>query len=150
MSVLGLSGVTLQLALLVPCFLTLASLPPPGSSPDNDDPHHPALTTAAVFAFLGLGRLGHWTHNMAVQQIAQTRVTPRHRAEFSGVETAFVSAAEIGRWACAAVWSRPEEFTVVAAAGLGSVVVVWGLFLSWAWVERGRKGLVCRGDGGGG
>lgn len=132
MSVLGLSGATLQLTFLLPCFLALASLPTTSPDPAKS---YPALT-AAVFVFLGLSRLGHWTHNMAVQQIAQTRVAPRHRAEFSGVEMTFVSAAEIWRWACAAVWSRPSQFTGVAAAGLGSVVVVWGLFAAWIWTER--------------
>lgn len=136
MAVLGLSGATLQLALLIPCFAALAALPT--TSPDPAAAF-PALT-AAVFVFLGLSRLGHWTHNMAVQQIAQTRVAPRHRVEFSGVEMTFVSGAEIGRWACAAVWSRPSQFAGVAFAGLLSVGVVWGLFLGWIVVERrGRR-----------
>ncbi|OIW33868.1 hypothetical protein CONLIGDRAFT_565360, partial [Coniochaeta ligniaria NRRL 30616] len=135
MAVLGLSGATLQLALLIPCFVALAALPT--SSPDPAAAF-PALT-AAVFVFLGLSRLGHWTHNMAVQQIAQTRVAPRHRVEFSGVEMTFVSGAEIGRWACAAVWSRPSQFTGVAFAGLVSVGVVWGLFFGWIVVERRRR-----------
>lgn len=137
MAVLGLSGATLQLALLIPCFAALAALPT--TSPDPAAAF-PALT-AAVFVFLGLSRLGHWTHNMAVQQIAQTRVAPRHRVEFSGVEMTFVSGAEIGRWACAAVWSRPSQFTGVAFAGLLSVGVVWGLFVGWIVLERrGRRG----------
>ncbi|KAH8910086.1 hypothetical protein BR93DRAFT_925121 [Coniochaeta sp. PMI_546] len=135
MAVLGLSGATLQLALLIPCFIALAALPT--TSPDPAAAF-PALT-AAVFVFLGLSRLGHWTHNMAVQQIAQTRVPPRHRVEFSGVEMTFVSGAEIGRWACAAVWSRPEQFKGVAFAGLVSVVLIWGLFFAWIVVERRRR-----------
>ena len=143
MSVLGLGGATLQLLLLIPCAAALAALPartdPAGSSSS------PVGLTVAVFGFLGLSRLGHWTHNMAVQQIAQTRVAPRHRAEFSGVDMTFVSGAEIGRWACAAVWSRPEQFRGVAFAGLGSVVVVWGLFAAWIVVERRRRRRVAVG-----
>jgi iron-regulated transporter 1 len=135
MSLLGLSGATLQLALLVPCFAALAALPITSPDPAASSP----ALTAAVFVFLGLSRLGHWTHNMAVQQIAQTRVAPRHRAEFSGVEMTFVSGAEIGRWACAAVWSRPEQFTGVVFAGLVSVGVVWALFVAWVVVERRGK-----------
>ncbi|KAK3692073.1 Ferroporti-1 [Podospora appendiculata] len=137
---LGLAGVTFQLLLLTPCFIALVLLPQP-TSPTNTNPAiaHPVLT-ALVFGSLGLSRLGHWTHNMAVQQIVQTRVPAGHRVEFSGVEMAAVSAAEIGRWAAAAVWSRPGQFVAVAALGLGSVVVVWALFVVWVWLgwRRGR------------
>lgn len=143
MSVLGLSGATLQLAFLLPCFLALAALPTAAAPDDPAASSYPAPPTTAavfvVFVFLGLSRLGHWTHNMAVQQIVQTRVAPAHRAEFSGAEMTFVSAAEIGRWACAAVWSRPSQFTGVAAAGLGSVVVVWALSAAWIVVERAAR-----------
>ncbi|KAK0723121.1 Ferroporti-1 [Lasiosphaeria miniovina] len=150
MAVLGLAGVTLQLALLVPCFAALALMPSPSSpstsasSANDQDNNSPAPSlTVAFFVCLGLSRLGHWTHNLAVQQIAQTRVDAAHRVEFSGVEMAFVSAAEIGRWASTAVWGRPEQFTGVAAGGLASVAVVWALFAAWVVgvVARKRGGI---------
>jgi len=83
---------------------------------------------------------------MAVQQLVQTEVAPRHRVEFSGVEMTFVSGAEIGRWASAAVWSRPEQFKGVAALGMGSVFVIWGLFCAWVVLgRRGRRGSMWSG-----
>jgi iron-regulated transporter 1 len=140
MAVLGTAGVTLQLALLVPCFVALASVPPNRPQDENPATAFPGATTL-IFVFLGLSRLGHWTHNLAVQQIVQTRVhPPARRVEFSGVETALVGGAEMARWACGAVWSRPDQFTAVAAGGLGSLVVVWALFSVWA-LRAGGKGI---------
>lgn len=136
MAVLGLGGITLQFILLIPCLSALAALPSP--SPDPDPARSSPGLTAIIFIFLGLGRLGHWIHNLSVQQIAQTQVPARYRVEFSGVEMTFVSAAEIGRWGCAAIWSSPKDFWGVGLAGLGSVAVVWGLF--GAWVLRERRG----------
>jgi len=141
MAALGLGGVTLQLALLAPCFAALV-LVPVDLDPDTDPAATFPLLTVLIFVFLGLSRLGHWTHNMAVQQIAQTRVPARHRVEFSGVEMTFVSAAEIGRWASSAVWSQPRDFKGVAAAGLASVVVCWTLFAVWVVKMRRKNGLV--------
>lgn len=130
---LGLAGVTAQLLLLGPSVAALLSVPTSAPDPAAAFP----VATALIFAFLGLSRLGHWTHNIAAQQVVQTRVGAAHRVEFSGVEMTFVSAAEIGRWASAAVWSRPEQFKGVAVGGLASVVVIWALFV--AWVVRGRR-----------
>jgi solute carrier family 40 (iron-regulated transporter), member 1 len=127
MAVLGITGVSLQVILLVPCFSAMIAVPDGASDPERA---FPALTVL-IFVFLGLSRLGHWTHNIAVQQVVQTRVPAQHRAEFSGVEMTFVSAAEIGRWACSAFWSRPSDFKGVAAAGLASVIVCWLLFVAW-------------------
>ncbi|KAK3375422.1 hypothetical protein B0H63DRAFT_278860 [Podospora didyma] len=135
MAVLGLSGVTLQLALLIPCFIALVSVPTADNAPLDPAAAFPGYTVL-IFVFLGLSRLGHWTHNMAVQQIAQTHVSAQQRVEFSGVEMTFVSAAEILRWASAAVWNRPSEFKGVAAGGLGSVVVIWGLFAAFVVLQN--------------
>ncbi len=143
MAALGLAGVTFQLAMLAPCFAALLLLEPgdaPSGSAADARRAFPG-PTLLVFIFLGLSRLGLWTHNMAVQQVAQTRVAARHRVEFSGVEMTFVSAAEIGRWASSAVWSRPADFTGIAAAGLASVVVCWALFAAWVWRMK-RKGVL--------
>jgi len=142
---LGLLGVTLQFLLLIPCFVSLVLLPSASTPESNPATTHPYLTLT-IFATLGLSRLGHWTHNMAVQQLVQTEVAPRHRVEFSGVEMTFVSGAEIGRWASAAVWSRPEQFKGVAALGMGSVFVIWGLFCAWVVLGRsGRRGSMWSG-----
>lgn len=98
MAILGLSAVTLQfLLLLIPCLLFLFSLP-------KDIPTIAGITSSIstqalpFFTLLALSRLGLWVHNLAVQQIGQVRVDVSHRVEFSGVEMAMVSAAEIGRW----------------------------------------------------
>ncbi|KAK3944312.1 Ferroporti-1 [Diplogelasinospora grovesii] len=140
MAVLGLSGVTFQLALLTPCFVALLLVPVPTDSTTTKDPASAfPLYTTLIFVFLGLSRLGHWTHNMAVQQIVQTRVPAAQRVEFSGVEMTFVSAAEIGRWGTAAIWSRPEQFKGVAAGGLVSVLVIWGLFTTWVVLSRHQQ-----------
>ncbi|KAJ9134450.1 hypothetical protein NKR23_g10099 [Pleurostoma richardsiae] len=135
---LGLLGVSAQLLLLLPCAAALALLPL-SAPPDGTGAGGPPLRTALLlFGSLGLSRVGHWTHNMAAQQAVQTRVPAAHRAGFSGVETAFVSAAEIGRWAAAAVWSRPEQFAGIGAAGLVSVGVCWVLFAVWVVRLRGK------------
>ncbi|KAK3333419.1 Ferroporti-1 [Cercophora scortea] len=136
MSILGLLGVTTQLLVLIPCFISLILIPTTSTDPAAAFPG----LTVVIFVFLGLSRLGLWTHNMAVQQIVQTRVPAGHRVEFSGVEMTFVSAAEMGRWAAAAVWNRPEQFKGVAGLGLGSVVVVWGLFVVWVGIGMRRRG----------
>jgi iron-regulated transporter 1 len=138
MSVLGLSGVTSQLLLLVPCVVALLAVPTDSLDPASDFP----IYTVLIFIFLGLSRLGHWTHNMAVQQIAQTRVPAAQRVEYSGVEMAFVSAAEIGRWASSAIWHSPSQFKGVALGGLGSVIAIWLLFAAWAL--KSRRNLVVR------
>ncbi len=134
MATLGLSGVTFQVALLIPCFVALLLVPTGVEDPAAAFPGF----TVLIFVFLGLSRLGHWTHNMAVQQIVQTRVPVAHRVGFSGVEMTFVSGAEIGRWASTAVWSTESAFKGVAAAGLGSVVLIWALFTAWVIITRRR------------
>lgn len=144
MAILGLSGITLQFLLLIPCLLFLSSLP------TNPETTNPTYTQALpFFTLLALSRLGLWVHNLAVQQIGQVRVDGSHRVEFSGVEMAMVSAAEIGRWGCTAVWGR-EGFWLLAGVGLGSVAVIWGLFFAWV-VREGRDvggREVMRGRGG--
>ncbi|KAH8895155.1 hypothetical protein GQ53DRAFT_762499 [Thozetella sp. PMI_491] len=136
MAVLGVSGVTFQLALLVPCFIALLRVP---LGIENPAEAYPGLTII-VFVFLGLSRLGHWTHNIAVQQIVQTKVPVAHRVGFSGVEMTFVSGAEIGRWASTAIWHKKDQFEGVALAGLMSVVLIWALFVAWVALARKRRG----------
>ena len=126
-SSLALLGISWQLVLLIPTCIALLLVPTTSADPASSFP----FLTVCIFLFLGISRLGNWVHNLAVQQIVQTQVPARKRVEFSGVEMTFVSGAEIGRWACAAVWGRPDEFKGVAVMGLVSAIVCWGLYFGW-------------------
>jgi iron-regulated transporter 1 len=136
MAILGLSAISLQFLLLTPCLLFLSSLPPPSPTEPGVITNPISRQALPFFTLLALSRLGLWVHNLAVQQIGQLRVDVGHRVEFSGVEMAMVSGAEIGRWGCAAIWGR-EGFWMLAGVGFGSVAVIWGLFFAWV-VRQGR------------
>ncbi|EXM14473.1 Ferroportin-1 [Fusarium oxysporum f. sp. vasinfectum] len=133
---LGLSGVSTQVVFTIPCYIALVLVPINMTDPVSTFP----LLSASIFLALGFSGFGYWTHNVAVQQIVQTRVPAARRVGFAGVETTFASAAEIGRWASTAIWSRPEQFGGVAAGGLASVVICWLLYA--VWIVRLRRKIV--------
>ena len=86
-------------------------------------------------------RFGPWTHNLIAQNIVQITVNVEHRGRFSGVEMAFVSAAEIARWSCGAIWPRPEQFLGLGIASFCVVAFSFLLFAVWA-VRWNRRELV--------
>ena len=96
--------------------------------------------TALFFGFLTLSRFGAWTHNLIAQNMVQITVNVEHRGRFSGVEMAFISAAEIARWSCGAIWPRPEQFPGLGIASFGVVAFSYLLFAVWA-VRRNRREL---------
>jgi solute carrier family 40 (iron-regulated transporter), member 1 len=126
-SIIGFMGISWQVVLLIPTFIALVLVPTTSEDPASSFP----LLTVFIFLFLGLSRLGNWVHNISVQQIVQTRVPAKSRVEFSGVEMTFISGAEIGRWACAAIWAKPEEFKGIALGGLVGAILCWILFTAW-------------------
>jgi len=95
--------------------------------------------TALFFSTMCLSRFGAWTHNLVTQNVVQITVPVDQRAQFSGVEMAFVSAAEITRWSCGAVWPRPEQFPGLGTASFCTVAFNYVLFKIWAerWSKRG-------------
>lgn len=121
----------LVLPTIVMLFLHHVDTDPASFSPD------PALT-AAFFAFLTLSRFGAWTHNLIAQNIVQITIPVESRAQFSGVEMAFVSAAEIARWSCGAVWPQPQQFPVLSTTSFCVVVFSYMLFGTWAGRRRER------------
>jgi solute carrier family 40 (iron-regulated transporter), member 1 len=133
---LGLSGVSTQVAFTIPCYIALILVPINMTDPASAFP----LLSASILLSLGFSGFGYWTHNVAVQQIVQTRVSAARRVRFAGVETTFASAAEIGRWASTAIWSRPEQFGGVATGRLVSVVICWLLYA--VWIVRLRRKIV--------
>ncbi|EXM15582.1 Ferroportin-1 [Fusarium oxysporum f. sp. vasinfectum] len=133
---LGLSGVSTQVLFTILCYIALVLVPINMTDPASTFP----LLSASIFLSLGFSGFGYWTHNVAVQQIVQTRVPATRRVGFAGVETTFASAAEIGRWASTAIWSRPEQFGGVAAGGLASVVLCWLLYA--VWIVKLRRKIV--------
>ena len=93
--------------------------------------------SASFFGFLTLSRFGAWTHNLIAQNMVQITVHVEQRGRFSGVEMAFVSAAEIAPWSCGAIWPRPERFP---GLGIASFCVVAFSFLLFAgWVVRWNR-----------
>lgn len=88
--------------------------------------------TSLFFVFICLSRFGTWTHNLIAQNVVQITVPVEQRAQFSGVEMAFVSAAEIARWSCGAIWPRPAQFPGLGTASLCNVTLSYVLFRIWA------------------
>ncbi len=87
---------------------------------------------ASLFGFLALSRFGASTHNLIAQNLVQVTVHAEHRAQFSGIEMAFVSAAEVARWSVGAVWPRPDQFPVLGIASFCIVAFSYVLFAIWA------------------
>ena len=126
----GLWGLSWQILTLLPATLSFLLLPNTASTPVLTYP----LLNASFFIFLSLSRLGLWTYSLAEQTLVQVLVPSTQRVEFSGVEMAFISAAEIGRWGITAIFSRPDQFKGVACSGLG--VVAGCVMLYYSWVRR--------------
>jgi hypothetical protein len=72
-------------------------------------------------------------HNLVVQTLVQIEIPAAHRVQFSGVEMAFESAAEVARWGCTALWPQPQRVKDVAAASAVVVFWCWLSFTLWVW-----------------
>ncbi len=129
LTIVGLWGLSWQLLTLLPATMSLLLLPGTLSNPASSYP----LLTVLFFTFIALSQLGLWTYKLIEQTLVQILVPPTQRVEFSGVEIAFVSAAEIGRWGITAILPRPSQFKGVACSGLATVALSVLLFYSWAW-----------------
>lgn len=134
----GVLAISWQFLNLLPSTLSLLLLPSSSTTPASP---HPFLTLN-LFLSLPLSRLGLWTHNPVPQNIVQTQVPAGRRVQFSGVEMAFMSAAEIGRWSPTLVFSRPQQFKGVAVAGILVIAWNWFSFVFWALRSR-RSGYYC-------
>ena len=129
----GLWGLNWQVFTLLPATLSLLVLPTTSPTPASTYP----LLTALFFVFLSLSGLGHWTYNLVEQTIVQLLVPSTQRAEFSGVEMAFMSAAEICRWGITAILSQPVQFKGVACSGFAVITASILLYYSWVWRRWG-------------
>jgi hypothetical protein len=109
--------------------MSLLLLPETSSNPASSYP----LLTVLFFTFIAVAQLGLWTYKLIEQTLVQILVPPTQRVEFSGMEMAFMSAAEICRWGITAILPRPSQFKGVACSGLATVAVSVLLFYSWAW-----------------
>lgn len=127
----GLAGITWQVLTLVPAVASLFLLPVTSSDPASSS----ALLTMLFFGFLSMSGLGFWTFNLVAQSLVQMLVPSTERVEFSGVEYAFMSGAEIGRWGITAVLPHPTQFPGVAMSGLVIIVISALLFTSWMWKQ---------------
>lgn len=125
----GLWGLSWQVLTLLPATVAFVLLPANSLTPASTYP----LLTLLFFVFLSLSRLGLWTYNLVEQTLVQVLVPSTQRVEFSGVEMAFMSAAEIGRWGSTAVLPRPDQFKGVACSGLAVVAACVVLYYSWVW-----------------
>ena len=135
----GVVGLLWQCVTLLPATISLLLIPT--TSPKPESSH--LIATGLFFVLLALSRLGFWTCNLVELTIVQISVSPASRAEFSGIEMAFMSAAEIGRWGITGVLPRSNQFKGVAISGLAVVFVSFLLFLSWAQSRhpRGTRSL---------
>lgn len=85
-----------------------------------------------LFAFLSLSRVGHYMIHLMVQELGQVEIPASQRSTFAGTEQSFNSLFALCHWAATVVWSRPEQFRMLA---LGSALVIGGavcVFGSWA------------------
>lgn len=128
----GTVGLVWQILTLIPATISLLIIPTTSPKPEGSHP----VATACFFTLLALSRLGLWTYNLVEQTIIQISVSPGSRVEFSGVEMAFMSAAEIGRWGITGILPKPSQFKGVAISGLAVVTGSVMLFLSWAYRRR--------------
>jgi len=124
----GTMGLLWQCVTLLSASISLLLIPTTSPKPESSHP----VATGLFFVLLALSRLGLWTGNLVELTIVQISISPASRAEFSGVEMAFMSAAEIGRWGITGILPRPSQFKGVAISGLAVVFVSFLLFLSWA------------------
>lgn len=88
--------------------------------------------------FLAFSRLGLWTYDLVSQTLVQTRIPATNIGEFSGVEMGFINTFELIQWVLTAIWSSPEQFKYVAAAGNACVVISAIAYTAWMWTCRGH------------
>lgn len=132
----GLWGLWWQLLTLVPVTAALIMLPSTADDPASVFP----VLTGIIFVFIALSRLGPFGYGLVEQILVQIAVPASQRVEFSGVEMAFVSAAELLRWAMTGIWGRPEQFKGVAVGALASIALATVMFWRWSWKWWPRLG----------
>ena len=118
---------------LLPVTVSLLLTPMTSLKPE----HLHSIATAIFFTLLALSRLGLWTYNLVEQTIVQISVSPVSRAEFSGVEIAIMSAAEIDRWGITVIFPKLSHFKGVAMSGLAVVSVSLSGYARWNMSLRG-------------
>ncbi|KAH7327182.1 Ferroporti-1 [Rhexocercosporidium sp. MPI-PUGE-AT-0058] len=131
-------GIIGQFLSLIPVVLVLRSLSP--SSPDGTDATTEAVSQAgfitifALFGFLSLSRLFHWTYELMEQELEQSEVPASQRSTFSGTGQAICSCFDLLHWLAIVAWERPEQFKGLAVASLCVVgsSAVW----FWVWARR--------------
>lgn len=130
----GLLGLSWQLCMLVPAVASLLILP---SLPTDPTKSFPVLTKVLLIS-LGLSRLGPFTYALVEQQLVQVAIPADRRVEFSGVEVALFSFAELGRWTLTGIFGKPEQFKGVAIASFAAMAVAAILFWWWTWNWKAR------------
>ena len=125
----GLYGLWWQLCTLIPVTAALLVLP---STADDPAKAFPVLTSV-IFIFIALSRLGPFGYGLVEQTLVQIVIPESQRVEFSGVEMAFVSLAELSRWAMTGIWGHPEQFKGVAVAALATIAIATMIFWRWSW-----------------
>ncbi|CAF9938656.1 hypothetical protein IMSHALPRED_001040 [Imshaugia aleurites] len=147
-STLGLLALTLTLLALIPSVpaiwhIAISPLPiTPNNQPNNPPSsawHTHRPTTLIIIIFIALSRLGRFTGALCAQQLAQSCVPPAQRSVFAGAEAGFAAAFGLAHYVITVVWSRREQFGIVALASVGVVAAGVGGYAVW-WVgRRGRR-----------
>ena len=125
----GLYGLWWQLFTLFPVTFALVALPNTAEDPAKAFP----VLTSIIFVFIGLSRLGPFGYGLVEQTLVQIVIPASQRVDFSGVEMAFVSLAELSRWALTAIWGHPEQFKGVAIAAIAGIAIATIMFWRWSW-----------------
>ncbi|KAH8148556.1 uncharacterized protein LAJ45_07267 [Morchella importuna] len=128
----GLWGLWWMVINLIPVTVVLFYIPV-----DSDD-RPSSLLMSSLFMFLAFSRLGLWTYDLVSQTLVQTRIPATNIGEFSGVEMGFINTFELIQWVLIAIWSSPEQFKYVAAAGNACVVISAIAYTAWMWTCRGH------------
>lgn len=130
----GLLALSWHLCTLVPAVASLLILP---DLPTDPTKKFPVLTKVLLIS-LGLSRLGPSTYQLVEQQLVQVAVPADRRVEFSGVEVALFSFAELCRWALTGIFGKPEQFKGVAIASFGAMTIAAFSFWWWTWKWKAR------------
>lgn len=141
----GIWGISSQLLCMIPVVLVLWNLSPPPSEIHAEDEHGKSQSPHLIipllfFGFLSLSRIGHYTAQLMVQELGQVEIPASHRSTFAGTEQSFRSLGALGHWAATMVFSRPDQFRMLALGSLIMVaisVAVYGLW--WRTPIEGRK-----------
>lgn len=91
------------------------------STGDTAPPPPHLLISIILFSFLSLTRIGHWMFYLMVQELEQVEVPSSQRSTFAGMEQSFKSFFELCHWGATMVWSRPEDFRLLA---LGNLIIL--------------------------